>query len=235
MVSSLASNIKNSKGKRIITLITRLFLFIIFISGLLFLPAGTLNWPEAWLYLTMYICYVIPTFLYLEKNSPDLLEKRTEFKPEKGWDMVFTVGATVVFILLFVIAGLDAVRYRWSAAPIELRALVFVGIISSFIILFSVMRENAYLFRTVKVEKGHEVVTTGPYGIVRHPMYAAMIIQLTCTSMALGSYYALIPATLIDVLIVIRTILEDKTLQKELEGYVEYTKKTPYRLLPGVW
>ena len=178
---------------------------------------------------------MIPTLLYLKKNSPDLLKKRTEMKPEKGWDMVFTVIASVVYIALFIIVGLDAVRYRWSAAPIELDALGFVGIIFSFIILFLVMKENAYLFRIVKVEKGHEVVTTGPYSVVRHPMYAAMIIQLTCTPLALGSYYALIPAVLIDILIVIRTILEDKTLQKELEGYAEYTKKTPYRLLPGVW
>jgi len=216
-------------------LAARLFFFLIFILALLFLPAGTLNWPEAWLYLTSYICYMIPTLLYLKKNSPDLLIKRTEMKPEKGWDLVFTLVASAVFIALFVIAGLDAVRYRWSVAPIELEALGFVGIIFSFIILFLVMKENAYLFRIVKVEKGHEVVTTGPYSVVRHPMYAAMIIQLTCTSLALGSYYALIPAALINALIVIRTILEDKTLQRELEGYVEYSKKTPYRLLPGVW
>jgi len=212
-----------------------LFFFLIFILTLQFVPAGTLNWPEAWLYLTSNICYVIQTFLYLEKNSPDSLKKRTELKPEKGWDMVITVGASVVFVALFIIAGFDAVRYRWSTAPIESKALGFVGIISSFIILFSVMKENSYLFRTVKVEKGQKIVTTGPYSIVRHLMYAAMITQFTSMPLALGSYYALIPAVLVDVFIVIRTILEDKTLQKELGGYVEYVKKTPYRLLPGVW
>ncbi|MCW4032975.1 MAG: isoprenylcysteine carboxylmethyltransferase family protein [Candidatus Bathyarchaeota archaeon] len=222
---------KESKGNIIIKLV----LFIFVMLAILLFPAGTFNWPEAWLYLLINICYFIPTFLYLKKHNPELLKRRAKIKPEKGWDMVITVAASILFIPMFVITGLDAVRFGWSLVPVELKVVGFVGIIFSFIILFLVMRENAYLFRVVKVQKGQKLVTTGPYSIVRHPMYVAVMTQFTCIPLALGSFYGLIPAIIIDIFIVIRTYLEDKTLLKELKGYKKYAKKTSYRLLPGVW
>lgn len=222
---------KKSKG----SLIVKLVLFIIVILALLLLPAGTFNWPEAWLYLLINIFYFIPMILYLKKHSPELVKRRSKLKPEKSWDMVINVAAGIIFIVLFVITGLDAVRYGWSIVPIELKALGFVGIIFSFVILFLVFRENAYLFRIVKVQKGQKLVTTGPYSVVRHPMYVAVITQFTCIPLALGSFYGLIPAILVDALIIIRIYFEEKILHKELKGYKNYAKKTRYRLLPGIW
>ncbi|MCW3976031.1 MAG: isoprenylcysteine carboxylmethyltransferase family protein [Candidatus Bathyarchaeota archaeon] len=222
---------KKSKGNIIIKLV----LFIFVMLALLFFPAGTFNWPEAWLYLVINFCYFIPTLLYLKKYSPELIKRRSKFKPEKGWDMIITIGASILFVPMFVISGFDAVRFSWSIAPVELKGAGFAGIIFSFVILFLVMRENAYLLRIVKVQEGQKLVTSGPYRIVRHPMYVAVMTQFTCIPLALGSLYGLVPAIMIDVFIVIRTYLEDKTLLKELKGYEEYAKKTPYRLLPGVW
>lgn len=222
---------KKSKGN----LMIKLVLFILVMIALLFFPAGTFKWPEAWLYLLINFCYFIPTLLYLKKYSPELLTRRSKMKPEKGWDMIITIGASTLFVPMFIITGLDAVRFVWSVVPVELKGAGFVGIIFSFIILFLIMRENAYLFRIVKVQEDQKLVTIGPYSVVRHPMYVAVITQFTCIPLALGSLYGLVPAIMIDVFIVIRTYLEDKTLLQELKGYREYAKKTPYRLLPGIW
>ncbi len=222
---------KKSEGNIVIKLV----LYIFVILALLLIPAGTLNWPEAWLYLLINLLYFIPTLLYLRKKSPELIRRRSKLKPERGWDMVFTIVVTVIFVAMFVIIGLDAVRFGWSFVPVELKIVGFVGIILSFIVLFLIFRENAFLFRIVKVEKTQKLITTGPYSVVRHPMYIAVMIQFTCIPLALGSLYAFILALVIDVFIVIRTYLEDKTLHRELKGYKEYAKKTRYRLLPGVW
>lgn len=222
---------RKSKGN----LPIKLALFVFVILALLFFPAGTFNWPEALLYLVINVCYMIPTLMYLKKYNPELLKRRSKIKPEKGWDMIITIAASILFVPMFVITGLDAVRFGWSVVPVELKIVGFTGVIFSFVILFLVMRENAYLFRIVKVQEDHKLVTSGPYSIVRHPMYVAVMIQFACIPLALGSLYGLVPAILIDLFIVIRTYLEDKTLLEELKGYKEYAKKTPYRLLPGVW
>lgn len=133
---------------------------------------------------------------------------------------------------MFVVAALDAVRYRWSHVPLTLNALGFAGIAFSLTVIFIVMRENAYLSRTVQVESGQNVVTTGPYRIVRHPMYVGFITMFFCIPLALGSFYALVPATLFAASLVIRTHFEDEEPRKELKGYKEYAEKTRYRLIP---
>lgn len=206
----------------------------------LFIPAGTLNWPEAWLYLIVIFSYAGVTALWLKKNDPDRLKRRTSFarvKPVKGWDKIIMLAFAVLSVALFSIAGLDAVRYQWSQTPFALKVLGFVGLILSLTLIFLVMRENTYASKIVEVQKdrGHKVITTGPYSFVRHPMYVGYILLFHCLPLALGSLYAFIPGSLMAILIIIRTHLEDKTLQKELKGYKEYTKKVKYRLLPRVW
>lgn len=171
----------------------------------------------------------------MKKNNPELIQRRSQFIPERGWDIAINAIAGIMAIALYVVAALDAVRFGWLLVSIELKALGFIGIILSMIMLFFVMKENPFLFRIVKVQKGQTVVTTGPYSIVRHPMYIAVIIQFSAIPLALGSLYALIPAMIMNILIVIRTYLEDKTLHKELKGYKAYAKKTPYKLLPFIW
>ena len=221
-------------------IITARLAIILFLFGaLLFGPAGTLKWPEAWLFLIIYFAWAILLVTWLKKNNPDLLKERLawEKKALKGWDKFFMLVITPLFIAMLLILGLDVVRFQWSQAPLALKALGFVGITLSLILIFFVMRENTYLSRIVEIQedRGHKVITTGPYKYVRHPMYVGVITFVFCIPLALGSLYALLPSSLLAILIVIRTYLEDKTLHKDLPGYNEYAKKTRYRLLPWVW
>jgi protein-S-isoprenylcysteine O-methyltransferase Ste14 len=197
-----------------------------------------LTWPEIWVFIGFCVLYSVPTSLWLKKNNPKLMKKRLFLKRYsmgwKEWDKIVMSGLIVFSMVSLVIAGLDA-AFRWSHVPLLLEVLGFAGIVPAFVVSFMVMRENTYLSKLSEIQKGQKVVTTGPYAYIRHPMYASFIIFFLCLPFALGSLYALIPGVLTSVFVVIRTHLEDKMLHKELPGYVEYKKKTRYRILPHVW
>ena len=175
----------------------------------------------------------------MKKHNPQLLKERMVFlKPAaKNWDKIIIVTSTAVFIPYLLVPGLDAVRYRWSTVPPAVAVLGFVGVIFALFVMAWVIRVNAYLTRFVEVqrERGHKVITSGPYRYVRHPMYASLIILLYSIPVALGSLWTLIPASILTLLFVIRTYFEDQTLHEELEGYNSYSTKVKYRLLPGIW
>jgi len=206
--------------------------------ALLFLPAGTLNWPEAWLFLIFYFSFVGGTVIWLKKNDPDLLKERTSIKKDvKCWDKSIMCVYTLLLVILLTVTGLDSIRFRWSQVPFALKAFGFFGFILSSGLVLWVMKENTYLSKMVRIQKdrGQKVCTTGPYKYIRHPMYVGVILFILCFPLFFGSLYALIPSSLIAILFILRTSLEDKTLHKELPGYQEYAKKVRYRLIPGVW
>lgn len=210
----------------------------IVIAAFLFIPAGTLKWAEAWIYLMMQFLFSGFVAYWLKKHDPELLKRRLSKRmPERGWDKFFMAIACVICIALFILFGLDAVRFRWSNIPFYIEALGFVGVILAFYIIFSTMRENTYLSPIVEIQKkrNHKVITTGPYKYVRHPMYVGMTILFFSLSLALGSFYSFIPSLFIAAFIVYRAYNEDRALHKELKGYKEYAMKTKYRLLPGIW
>jgi protein-S-isoprenylcysteine O-methyltransferase Ste14 len=217
----------------------RLLAAFVVMSAVFFGSAGTVTWPQAWLYIIIQFSFSTATAVWLKKHNPQLLKERMTFlKPAaKKWDKVILVISTIVFFPYLLLPGLDAVRYQWSSVPLPLSAAAYAAVIVSLLLIFAVMRENAYLSRFVEVqkEKGHKVITTGPYRYVRHPMYVGVIILLYTIPVALGSLWTLIPATVLTLLFVIRTHLEDKTLHEELEGYKAYSTKVKYRLLPGIW
>jgi protein-S-isoprenylcysteine O-methyltransferase Ste14 len=155
----------------------------------------------------------------------------------KRWDKAILLISTVVFVPYLILPGLDAVRFQWSLVPPLIKIVSFVGIILSYILLFWVMRENTYLSRIVEIqtERGHRVITTGPYQYVRHPMYFGVIVLFNSIPVALGSLWTLIPSSVLTLLILIRTYLEDKTLREELEGYNSYAEKVKYKIIPGIW
>jgi protein-S-isoprenylcysteine O-methyltransferase Ste14 len=155
----------------------------------------------------------------------------------KGWDKAILWISIVFFIPYLLLPGLDAIRYQWSSVPLPIRAIGFIGIGLSLLLIFRVMRENTYLSRVVEIQKerGHRVITTGPYRYIRHPMYVGVIILFFCVPLALGSLWTLIPTVLLTALIVVRSHLEDKTLHEELDGYRAYAEKVRYRLIPGIW
>ena len=219
-------------------LIIRFTLFPLIIGVLLFVPANTLDWSAAWIYIIIYICYGLMVVSWLRKSNSELLKERMTFlkKTAHRWDKIIILGSTVLFVALLAVPSLDF-RYQWSQMSLIFNIIGFVGIVCSFVLIFLVMRENTYLSRVVEIQKerGHTTISTGPYRFVRHPMYVGVIVMSFCTSLALGSLYGLIPALLLAIIIGIRTHFEDKMLHKELPGYKEYAMKTRYRLLPRIW
>lgn len=179
---------------------------------------------------------------YLSRHDPDLLAERMKFVPiskeQKVWDKVIMLLFVVAGIGLYVIPGFDVVRYEWNEPfPFWFRITGMLIHLPCFVLLGWVMRENTYLSQVVKIdsERSHQVITSGPYALVRHPMYTTMIILLFAFPVALGSRSAIYLSVFLTVLLIIRTYFEDRTLHTELDGYTDYARQTPYRLMPGVW
>ena len=205
-------------------------------------PAGTWQWWEAWVIVGLWSIYGFVMTDYLLRHAPALLAERLKFVPlhkdQKIWDKVIMLLFFIAGIGLYLVPGFDVVRYEWSESlPLWMKVLAMLVHLPCFVLLAWVMRENTYLSQVVKIdeERGHKVITTGPYALVRHPMYIVIIVLLFAVPVALGSRFALILAMFLTVLLIVRTYLEDRTLHAELEGYPEYAKKTPYRLIPGIW
>jgi len=220
-------------------LIARFISGLIVIGAILFGTAGTFSWPEAWVCIVIQFGWSAVLTVWLWSHDIELLKDRLKFmkKSAKGWDKVLTFVSMPFYIPYLVIPGLDAVRYQWSHVPVGMKVICFLLVTASFIWISWIMKENTYLSRFVEIQedRGHKVITTGPYRFVRHPMYIGATILLLALPVALGSLYALIPAAFCIIIMIIRTSLEDKTLHRELDGYVEYAQKTKYRLLPGIW
>ncbi len=209
---------------------------MLFLCALLFIPAGTVYWPEGWLLLLLFVCYFVPVGLWLGKHRPELVKKRTSLKrPVKSWDTAVVLLMGTALLAVLPVAALDAVAFRLSALPLEIKALGFACVALSLVVMFWAIKENAFASRIVELQKGQKVVSTGPYAIVRHPMYTAFSVMVVGMALALGSLYALLPAALAILGLIARTVLEDRELQKGLAGYREYAKKVRFRLLPGVW
>jgi protein-S-isoprenylcysteine O-methyltransferase Ste14 len=228
----------NNKLIAILKTTIKVIISIIVLLLLLFGSAGTIYWMEAWILLILYFINVIGFFIWLKKNNPELLKERTSRRSEgKWWDQIILTIYTILLMFMLVICGIDAVRFHWSNLPLILKIIGFIGYITSAIIISLTIKENAYLSAVVRIQKdrSQQVVKTGPYKYVRHPMYSGIILGILSTPLALGSFIALIFSGLIMILFIIRTYLEDKTLQNELPGYKEYIKEVHYRLVPGLW
>ena len=208
------------------------------LAVVLLVPAGTWRWPAAWVFIGLYIAFALPVGIWLLRTNPDLLARRFDWarRAPKKWDRILMAAYIPAYVAVYVLAGLDF-RLGWSDLPTVLRAVAFVPVGAFYVLMALVLRENAFLSRVVEIhpEAGHRVITTGPYAVVRHPMYAGYIVWLLATPVALGSVPALVPAALVAAGIVVRTVLEDRTLHAELPGYPEYASKVRWRLLPHVF
>lgn len=209
----------------------------VFIALALFLPAGTIYWIQGWIYITIMIIFSATFITYLTKKDPELLKARAKTKTTESWDKKLGIISTPFFILLYILPGFDAVRFQWSNLPFYISLIGFIVMFLAVFLFFLVSRENTYLSRVVEIqeERGHRVITTGPYRIVRHPMYLSVIILYTSHCFALGSLFSLIPCIFVVIVIILRTIRENKMLNEQLEGYKEYAQKTRYKLIPGIW
>ena len=201
---------------------------------LLFLPAGTLSYANGWLFIGLLFLPMLLLGIVLLIRSPKLLEKRLGAKEKENTQKGVVAASGLLFIAGFAVAGLDF-RFGWSKMPLWVVIVASVVLLISYALYAEVMRENAYLSRTVEVREGQKVVDTGLYGIVRHPMYAVTVWLFLSIPVVLGSWWACLCFLPYVALIVIRIINEEKLLSSELEGYEEYKKRVRYRLLPFIW
>ena len=208
------------------------------LAALVFLPAGRWNWPEAWAVLVAYGAFLVLSGVWwLWKDPAQLRERDRVAANVKTWDKVIVRANWPCRVLTVVIAGLDAGRFRWSSVPLPVEALGWLGQVVAVSAMLWAGATNTYLSRFARIQddRGHTVVTSGPYGYVRHPMYAGVIVLYLCIPLALGSWRALLPGAANAVLMVIRARQEDRMLRAELGGYEAYAHRVRYRLLPGVW
>jgi len=214
-------------------------LFVAFAAAL-FLPAGTIAWPAGWAFLILFFGFVIAISLWLLRYSPGLLAERMTGagKPDqKAWDKVFHLTAGIVFFGWLALMALDAARFRWSQMPLPLQGSGAILLLASFALFFLTFRENAFLSPAVRIQRdrGQVVVSTGPYHHVRHPMYAAFILYALGTNLLLGSWYGLLLALILIIMVAWRSVREEGTLREELPGYEAYMATVMYRLIPYLW
>lgn len=207
---------------------------LLLVGLLLFLPAGSFSYMGGWLLVgLLFGPMLIAGFVMLAK-SPEFLKKRLDVKEKQGTQKGVVAFSGLMFVAGFVVAGLDF-RFGWSCVPNWVAAAAAALFLIAYGLYAEVMRENAYLSRTIKVEQGQTVVDNGLYGLVRHPMYAATILLFLMIPLMLGSWYALIAFAFYPAIIIVRLKDEESLLTRELPGYSDYKKKVKYRIIPYIW
>ncbi len=207
---------------------------LVLVGALLFLPAGGFSYTEGWLFIGLLFVPMLILGIVLLIKAPDLLEKRLGAKEKEKTQKGVVALSGLLFIVGFVIAGLDH-RFAWSKVPLWVVIIASVILLISYALYAEVMRENAYLSRTIEVQSGQTVIDTGLYGIVRHPMYAVTVWLFLSIPVILGSWWALLCFALYVPIIIVRILNEEKVLEKGLYGYTDYKKRVKYRIFPLIW
>ena len=206
---------------------------------MVFAGAGTFAWTRGWIAVALYIVGMGTLGLVVRRFNAPLMEARAKRRPAdtKPFDKVFLAVLIPLVFIQVAVAGLDAVRFRWSSMPFATAYAGGVLFALAIALIAWSMAVNPHAETTVRIQtdRGHTVVTAGPYRIVRHPMYVGAMLMYVATLLILGSVWALAIAGVMIVLFVWRTVQEDQTLRRELFGYAEYAVRTPYRLVPGLW
>jgi protein-S-isoprenylcysteine O-methyltransferase Ste14 len=211
---------------------------LVMLGAILFISSGQLDWVMAWVYLGTFLLGVIINGVILFRVNPSVIAERAEpGAGVKGWDRWISIIGAVTGLSALVVSGLDR-RFGWSAAlPLGLQiAALALLLLGSFFSSWA-MIVNAFFSTAVRIqeERGHAVVSRGPYRLVRHPGYSGWIVGNAMVPLVLGSLWALIPGLVAALLLAVRTALEDRTLQNELDGYREYAQRVRFRLFPGIW
>lgn len=206
---------------------------MILVMGLvIFLPAGTLRYWQAWIYLTIFAVLSLFITVYFQKRNPEFLARRRRVKDQES------VKKTSVFynlaFLAYIIPGFDF-RYHWSSVPVWLVIAANLMVFLGYVFIIIVFKENRYASANLQVEENQQIISTGPYGIVRHPMYTGLLMMILFAPLALGSYWAVLPALLYLPWTVIRIKNEEEMLLRDLPGYREYCRRVTHRLIPSVW
>ena len=220
-------------GELLRTVLVRFGSAIVILCFMFFVSAGTLAYWHAWLYLIILLTPMTAVLVYLMRNDPALLERRMHTR-ERGNTQRWMIGFSIIWLLLaYLVPGFDY-RFGWSHVPIWLVVVADGLVLVGYGIFFLVIRENSYASRVVEVAAGQRVIDTGPYAIVRHPMYVGILLMYIFSPLALGSYWAMFSSVLMVVLLIVRIYHEEAVLSRELAGYPAYMQKVRYRLVPGV-
>lgn len=220
--------------KLLLNALIKFFCGLLLVGLLIFLPAGTLAYTNGWILIgLLFVPMLIAGFVMFFK-SPEFLAKRLDAKEKQATQKGVLAVSGVMFVSGFVVAGLDY-RFGWSQMPMAVVMIASVLFLIAYALYAEVMRENAYLSRTIQVEEGQKVVDTGLYGIVRHPMYMATILLFLMIPLVLGSWYSLIIFAFYPVIIIVRLMDEEDLLTRELSGYAAYKQKVKYRIIPFIW
>jgi len=216
-----------SKGKiLVVPIILTIFMWII-----LFLPAGTTTFWQGWIFWLGFTLITFSITFYFIKRNPEFLSRRTKVKEEKKNK---TPSVFKVYYLGFILPGIDF-RFHWSNEPLWLVILSNFIVFAAYIFIFYVFKVNSYASTVIQVENEQQVISSGPYSIVRHPMYSGMVIMSLFMPLALGSYFSIIPMLFIMPITIFRIKHEEETLLRELKGYKDYYSKTRYRVIPLIW
>ena len=212
----------------------KFFAGVVVMVILLFVPAGTLRWRNGWLLMALLFVPMFLAGLVLMAKNPELLQKRLHAKEEQGEQKVVIALSAAMFLTGFILAGLSY-RFGWLALPRWLVCAASAVFLLSYLLYAEVLRENAYLSRTIEVQQGQKVIDTGLYGVVRHPMYAATIFLFLSMPLILGSLPPFLIFLLYPAIIVRRIRNEEQVLEQGLEGYAAYERRVKYRLFPLIW
>jgi protein-S-isoprenylcysteine O-methyltransferase Ste14 len=213
---------------------SRMILAPVVLGLLFFLPAGTFRFWQAWVYMAVLIIPMLAVMLYFMTHDPELLDRRLRVREKEPPQKAIIALSYPVFLAVFLLPGLDR-RFGWSSVPAALVAAADLIVLAGYALFVLVIRENSFASRIIEVEDKQRVISTGPYAVVRHPMYVANLLIYMASPLALGSFWALIPAVFMPAVMVARIFNEEKTLTEKLEGYEDYLRRVRYRLIPGVW
>ena len=212
----------------------KLLMGLVLVGLLLFLPAGTMRFPGGWLFIAVLFMPMLIAGVVMALHSPELLKKRLNTKEKEAEQRTVVAMSGIMFVAAFVVAGLNF-RYSWVVMPSWAAWCAAVLFLFSYIIYAEVLRENAYLSRTIEVQEGQTVIDTGLYGIVRHPMYSATVLMFLAMPLVLGSMPSFVIMLAYIPLIAKRIRNEEQVLLGGLEGYAAYCTRVKYRILPFVW
>ena len=215
-------------------IIARLLALPAVVYLLLFLPAGTFDFWQVYVYFGVILTLALGAMAYFLKHDPELLERRLRTREKQGTQQAVVFSLLIVVVLGIVMPGLDR-RFGWSEVPTVVVLLADAVVAASYLFTALVMKTNSYASRIVEVEEDQRLVRTGPYAVVRHPMYASAAVMVFATPIALGSWWGLLPMAVVPMILVPRILNEEKVLRGGLEGYNDYCDEVRWRILPLVW
>ena len=214
--------------------ISRIALVCLMFMLFFFLPAGTWDYWQAWVYMGLLLAPMFFALAYFLKKDPELLERRMRMREQRSEQRKLIKFSSIFFVLAYLLPGFDR-RFGWSDMPLGVVIAADVCILLGYLIVFRVMQINSFASRVIEITSGQKVIDSDLYAIVRHPMYVGAILLYCASPLALGSYWAAIPGLVVIPVLIARIKDEESVLDKELPGYLEYKQKTKYRLLPFIW